>query len=378
MASPIFLSQPSPSLSPSGILRGVQLGFLGIYRALQNKNLGLFRRGSRGIKHNDIYIIMKDILSIEIVRWIIELVLKIVSLTLYKYTGYDYNESFQFFQKRVVNVNLALVTFAKLLRPGFSDHFLLASLHYFDSTTTPPTTYYQNLMDLDTLKYTTSEEHNFYSTYTVRILYKYGLVTKNSISGTGLNYINRYSSLVIYNCIIYMISCIPQKYSSFCISLLLFQNFINISGVTIAILLALAFLNLPTSYSITVIMSFNECRFLMYELLTPYFDRIRFTKLEREQWVKNREGILFGFAICFDLLMHHMSYGGLFVLRLSELSLAYLIIKLSDPPPTSQSQLINWTTSQIIWNKEKESHVLTGDFVNDEGFASIPGSYILI
>jgi hypothetical protein len=134
---------------------------------------------------------------------------------------------------------------------------------------------------------------------------------------------------------------------------------------------------LPRRYLVIFLQSYFSSRSLMRELLEPYFARIKFTSEEKRKWFRAREGLLFGFGIGFYVLLRVpllgvLIYGiaeavGFFLLffflalflswqssRLTcEQSTAYLITKISDPPPPP-SESAGFAASQTEWrNKQK-------------------------
>ncbi|KAM7196309.1 hypothetical protein V8F33_006218 [Rhypophila sp. PSN 637] len=109
---------------------------------------------------------------------------------------------------------------------------------------------------------------------------------------------------------------------------------------------------LPRRYLVIFLQSYFASRSLMRELLEPYFARIHFTKEEKKKWFRSREGLLFGFGIGFYILLR-VPLLGVLIYGIAEASTAYLITKVSDPPPPP-SQSKEFTASQIEWkNKAK-------------------------
>ena len=60
---------------------------------------------------------------------------------------------------------------------------------------------------------------------------------------------------------------------------------------------------LPRRYLVVFLQSYFASRSLMRELLEPYFARVHFTKDEKRKWFRSREGLLFGFAIGFYIML---------------------------------------------------------------------------
>lgn len=126
---------------------------------------------------------------------------------------------------------------------------------------------------------------------------------------------------------------------------------------------------LPKRYLVIFLQSYFASRSLMRELLEPYFARVQFTKEEKKKWFRSREGLLFGFAIGFYTLLK-VPLLGVLIYGIAEAvghsivengkldanrpqSTAYLITKVTDPPPP-QAQVREFAASQTEWrNKQK-------------------------
>lgn len=128
---------------------------------------------------------------------------------------------------------------------------------------------------------------------------------------------------------------------------------------------------LPRRYLVIFLQSYFASRSLVRELLEPYFARIRFTSEQKRKWFRSREGLLFGFGIGFYILLRVPLLGVLIygiaeavsfsrlkpqlcmVANLKSQSAAYLITKVSDPPPPP-SESSGFAESQLEWrNKQK-------------------------
>lgn len=114
---------------------------------------------------------------------------------------------------------------------------------------------------------------------------------------------------------------------------------------------------IPRRYLVVVLQSYFSSRSLMRELLEPYFTRIPFTKQQKAKWFRDREGLLFGFGVGFYILMRTPIFGVL-IYGIAEASTAYLITKITDPPPPNpKSKEIlegRWQESQIKWRNKHE------------------------
>jgi hypothetical protein len=109
---------------------------------------------------------------------------------------------------------------------------------------------------------------------------------------------------------------------------------------------------LPRRYLVIFLQSYFASRSLMRELLEPYFARIHFSSLEKRNWFRSREGILFGFGIGFYILLR-VPLLGVLIYGIAEASTAYLITKITDPPPTP-SRSKGFAASQQEWRNKHE------------------------
>ena len=77
-----------------------------------------------------------------------------------------------------------------------------------------------------------------------------------------------------------------------------------------------------------------------------------FTKEEKKHWFRSREGILFGFGVGFYALLR-VPLLGVLIYGLAEASTAFLVTKITDPPPPPD-RAREFATSQQEWqNRQK-------------------------
>lgn len=109
---------------------------------------------------------------------------------------------------------------------------------------------------------------------------------------------------------------------------------------------------LPRRYLVIFLQTYFSSRSLMRELLEPYFARIHFSREEKRTWFHNREGILFGFGIGFYTLVR-VPLLGVLIYGIAEASTAYLVTKVTDPPPPA-SQSAGFAARQQVWRNKHE------------------------
>jgi len=109
---------------------------------------------------------------------------------------------------------------------------------------------------------------------------------------------------------------------------------------------------LPRRYLVIFLQSYFASRSLMRELLEPYFSRIRFTKEQKKHWFHDREGLLFGFGVGFYIFLR-IPLLGVLIYGIAEASTAYLITKITDPPPPP-AHSEGFAASQQQWRNKHE------------------------
>ncbi|CAN3372064.1 hypothetical protein DIURU_001397 [Diutina rugosa] len=102
-------------------------------------------------------------------------------------------------------------------------------------------------------------------------------------------------------------------------------------------------------YQGPVVTSFAGASLLARDLLVPYFCRVPFTRYESTQWVKSREGVLWGFAVVFWCLLWRFPVACFWIYNAAQFGMGRLISRISAAPPPSKSAFYHWSTSQLVW-----------------------------
>ena len=113
---------------------------------------------------------------------------------------------------------------------------------------------------------------------------------------------------------------------------------------------------LPRRYLVIFLQTYFASRSLMRELLEPYFARIHLSKEQKRNWFRSREGLLFGFGVGFYTLLQ-VPLLGVLIYGIAEASTAYLITKITDPPPSPNSpasEIEHFIESQQIWRNKHD------------------------
>jgi hypothetical protein len=109
---------------------------------------------------------------------------------------------------------------------------------------------------------------------------------------------------------------------------------------------------LPRRYLVVFLQTYFASRSLVRELLEPYFSRVKFSKGQKKQWFKSREGVLFGFGLGFYILVK-VPLVGVLIYGIAEASTAFLVTKVTDPPP-HPDQMPEFVASQQRWENKHE------------------------
>lgn len=109
---------------------------------------------------------------------------------------------------------------------------------------------------------------------------------------------------------------------------------------------------LPRRFLITFLHTYFASRSLMRDLLEPYFRRIQYTPQQKRKWFSDREGVLFGFAFGWTMILKTPFLGQL-LYGVSEAATAYLITKITDPPPPP-AESEGFPETQVTWKNKHE------------------------
>lgn len=142
-----------------------------------------------------------------------------------------------------------------------------------------------------------------------------------------------------------------------------FYTFHRAVGLGPAALIFGSGLFLPRRYLVVFLQTYYGQRSLMRELLGPYFSRVRFSANQKRNWFNSREAILFGFGAGFYVLLR-VPLVGVLIYGIAEASTAYLVTKITDPPPgqeaivapsstASAAMVTSFSDSQQTWHNKK-------------------------
>lgn len=186
-------------------------------------------------------------------------------------------------------------------------------------------------------------------------------------------FFRRYAQKMATLLAIYLASLIPVV-GRFVAPAVSFHTFRRSVGTNPAALIFGTGLILPKMFLITFLHTYFASRSLMRDLvsfrvprfeikresvrsitnrepqLEPYFRRIKFTPEQRRKWFSDREGVLFGFAFGWTVILKTPFIGQL-MYGVAEAATAYLITKITDPPPPPEESE-GFPETQVTWKNK--------------------------
>ena len=386
--SPLYISRPPAGFSALAVVRGLQLTFLGAVRALRNPYLiksGYYRRALHAIAISmGIQVVLW--MPIWILRFFVWCLMLIASESALEYLK-DVIDTLEFIENNVLNVGLFLVSAVRFFQPEMDDMFLF-SLQFVDGVYKkkhPESTrqYYDTL-----LQYHGADLKSMTDDASIRSE-KTGATggvkpKKNWIEEIKSLYYNnkafgvflkKYFMRSAFSLGIFMLSGFPII-GHLVMPAFSFYSFNKVVGTPTALAIFAVGLAVEKKYMVMFISTFWGGRSLVRGLLNPYFSRVPFSRAERDQWFKAREGIMFGFGCGFYWIMK-IPFIGVLVYGIAEASSAYLITKVSEPLPSPGPELVNWVAQELDWTKQKK--FLSGITLDTDGFGDapniVPGSW---
>ncbi|CCE82215.1 Piso0_001928 [Millerozyma farinosa CBS 7064] len=349
MASPIFLSYPPVRSSLLSLFRGIELALIGIYRSL--KNPGIYRLG----------LLQETLIAVVVsvsLQTLLRVFLRVLITAINKLSIFRHIESKDFrCILEILNLNYLSVAASRYFTPYMKIYFL-ESLKYISIKN--KSEYYKNLYSLYEKRGSSHHEDELSSS----LLSRFEHVLKNSKDFTA--FYKKSLKNVLFIFLIVLICPEQSKIGNTLVIFCALQTFNDKLG------------SIPT-VCLGAILSFqkldNSLLFLSYfwgsyevtqDLFSVYFECIRCTRLEKTQWIRSREGLLLPFSFYCLFLINKMNWIGTIVYLLSGSCAAYILIETTDVPPTLESKLINWSSSQIIWNHDKKQYFLDGKFIDED------------
>ncbi|KAK5993139.1 hypothetical protein PT974_06567 [Cladobotryum mycophilum] len=323
----------------NAVLRGVQLTFVGAHRALQNPKMFTndhYRQAAAAVL---IGIAIRLILSIPIfavrvVFWFLSFVYPLDAVT------WDdaIIDGLNFIGEYVLQIPFFLMTLMRHVVPTL-DNLFMQSLQWVDIT------YVQ--------KHKQDKSDDLRNMYHPNLaMYPTSHKAVDPTSDRGLSsFLRRYSQKGLVSVGVFGLSYLPLI-GNFVLPAASFYTFHEAVGLGPASLIFGIGVFLPRQYLVVFLQVYFSSRSLVRELLEPYFTRIKFTKAEKKKWFRSREGVLFGFGLGFYVLIK-IPLVGVLIYGIAEASTAYLVTKVTKPPPHPNYER-EYAISEQIWTNRHE------------------------
>ncbi|KAK6352787.1 hypothetical protein TWF696_004790 [Orbilia brochopaga] len=333
------------SFDPGLVLRGAQLTVVGAYRALQNPNLFRSRHYRQAALAVLAGLLVKLLLDLPIIA--LSLIVSFSGLFVdVKTASWDtwLISGVRFIEKNVLQLPFFLMTLTMRLQNSALDEVFMESLQWVDTT-------YMRKHASDNPA--TVQQHLYHQNLT---LWKPGAAAVAATLGEKRprktdDFIKRMIRKGVISLVVYFFSTVPvigrlvlPAASAFSIH--------PVVGIGPAIAVFAAGLSVPRKQVVIALQAYHASRNLVRQLLEPYFSRIAFTPAQRKKWFRERQGLLLGFGIGFYLFLR-IPILGVLIYGIAEASTAYLITKITDPPPPP-SQGEGFAASQAEWQGKKD------------------------
>ncbi|KAL8949434.1 MAG: hypothetical protein Q9222_004457 [Ikaeria aurantiellina] len=359
------------NFDPNAILRGAQLTLVGAFRALQNPGLFKYEHYQQAAIAVCAGILIRLVVAVPVIA------VKVSLWTLSFFVNFEAAswddhlvEGLDFLANSVLQVPFFLMSLMRYITPTL-DHMFMDSLQWVDQT------YIQ--------KHKSEDPKNLRAMYypNLRMYSTHGDTSKHKAPMDAvLAFLYRYGRRAAMSLGIYLLTYIPVV-GRFVLPAASFYTFNNAVGPIPATIIFGSGIFVPKRYLVIFLQSYFSSRSLMRELLQPYFSRIRFNKEQKRLWFRDREGLLFGFGVGFYIFLK-IPLLGVLIYGIAEASTAYLVTKITDPPPPP-AYSEKFTESQVRWTNKHEflrlplanldSHNAEQGHKNDElaGVRDLPG-----
>ncbi|ETN41526.1 uncharacterized protein HMPREF1541_03462 [Cyphellophora europaea CBS 101466] len=328
------------NFDPNAILRGAQLTFVGTHRALQNPGLfttSHYRQAAIAVCAGlAIRIIINvPIYGIKVLIWCIGL---FVNLDQESWDDTVVN-GLDFISKSVLQVPFFLMMIMSSITPTL-DNMFMDSLQWVDQT------YIQKHKSDDPteLRAMYYPALKMYSTHGEK-----EKMEKRGIMDGVILFATKYGRRAAISLAIYALTFVPVV-GPFVLPAASFYTFNKAVGpVPAAAIFALG-LVIPKRFMVQFLSTYFSSRSLMRQLLEPYFQRVRFSKEQKKIWFIDRAGVLFGFSVAFAVMVK-VPLLGVLIYGIAEASTAYLITKITEPPPPPGNEK-PFIESEVRWKNK--------------------------
>ncbi|KIX07206.1 uncharacterized protein Z518_01859 [Rhinocladiella mackenziei CBS 650.93] len=329
------------NFDPNAILRGAQLTFVGAHRAMQNPELFTtthYRQAAIAVCAGlAIHIILN--IPIYAVKFLLLIISAVVDLDHETWDDRLVN-GLDFISKSVLQIPFFLMTVMSSVTPTLDDLFM-DSLAWVDQT------YVQKHKSDDpaTLRALYYPTLKMYLTHDEREKKE-----KRSLVDRLILFTAKYARRAAISLTIYALTFVPVV-GPFVLPAASFYTFNRAVGPVPAGIVFACGLVVPKHYMVSFLQTYFSSRSLMSRLLEPYFKRIRFTKQQKKIWFIDRSGVLFGFSVAFAIVVK-IPLLGVLMYGIAEASTAYLITKITEPPPPPAGDNKEFIESEVRWKNK--------------------------
>nr|OQO17667.1 hypothetical protein B0A51_15604 [Rachicladosporium sp. CCFEE 5018] len=325
---------------PNAILRGAQLTVVGALRALQNPSIFTNEHYKQAALAVLAGIVIRLVVAIPTVG--IRLFLRFIGLfTDLEHSQWDEDviEVTTFIEHSVLQVPFFLMTLMRYITPTL-DNMFMDSLAWVDKTYAQKHAA-ENPDDLRAMYYPNLKQ---YSTHGPAAKKR---EPKDAVLAVGMKF-GRKAALSLA---VYLLSLLPHV-GRFVLPVASFYTFNKAVGWQSALVVFGSGIFLPKRYLVMFLQSYFSSRTLMRELLEPYISRMQYTPAQRKTWFSDRSGVLYGFAFAFFVFLK-IPLLGVLIYGIAEASTAYLITKITEPPP-SPADKEEFKKRDVRWENKHE------------------------
>lgn len=324
----------------NAIIRGAQLTVVGALRALQNPKLFTsdhYKQAAIAVAAGILIrlAIAVPIWGIRVFLWVLSFFIDMQSAT----WDNDLLDGLHFMANHVLQVPFFLMTMMRHITPTL-DNMFMDSLQWVDYTYNVK----HGSQDQSELRDMYYPNLRLYST-------RDGSTQTKSTAEAVTMVLMRFSEKAGISLAVFALSYVPYI-GRLVLPAASFYTFNKAVGLGPAAVIFGTGIFLPKRYLVIFLQSYFASRSLMRELLEPYFSRIHFTKEQKKRWFHDREGLLFGFAVGFYIFLS-IPLLGVLIYGIAEASTAYLITKITDPPPPP-AQSAGFPEKEQQWKNKHE------------------------
>ncbi|KAB5526282.1 hypothetical protein GE09DRAFT_467255 [Coniochaeta sp. 2T2.1] len=326
----------------NAILRGIQLTLVGAHRAMQNPAIFTNKHYKQAAYAVLAGISIRLLVSVPILA--IRLLLYLLSFV-YDLSSTSWDDrvisTLHFIETYVLQIPIFLMTLMRYATPAM-DNLFMDSLRWVDHTYS--------------LKHSSDPDPSKLRPGYYEPLRRYPVRDGSSHSSSTAEalslFLIRFAKRGAISLAVYLASYIPYV-GRLVLPAASFYTFNRAVGLGPAALIFSTSIILPRRYLVIFLQTYFASRSLTRELLEPYFARIHFTSEQKRKWFRSREGLLFGFGIGFYTLLK-VPLLGVLIYGIAEASTAYLITKITDPPPARVEDSAAFAESQTEWKNGHE------------------------